>query len=463
MTVRLRLDPRLFLGLIALAFLAWMVPKGLTPLYDPDSTSYLDNSSFRSLGYPMILRLFGMPLTVLAQPVVYAAAVLVLCFEMLRRPGMGFWSVVTAAALLGNPELNKYHAYIMTESLFFSLTVLWLAAALRYLRKPSAGAAVALSLLAGLAAIIRPTAYMMPALLVLLVLLTHARLKRGELLRMLALAVLPMLLLVGVERGVWRSVHGPDAVTLAGRHFFAKGGLIDSPSDDALQFPDDPVRQRLQEALRNDFAPVRQLLREVPEANILDVLQGNYEICMEYACSEVFRKDLPQVEDRQMNKLLIEMGLRRIASSPMGYLRLTLRNYLYMWELYSQSHPDLLPGFEAYIATKRPLPFEEQVQSLVTPAQPSRIAIVVRPGVMALGWLTGLLSLAGLVLCLTGRVRSELLGGAIASGVLCHVGIWFTAMLGIGCPRYTVSFWPAMVFSGICFSAWGWQRLRGRG
>jgi hypothetical protein len=89
------------------------------------------------MGYPMVLKALGVKTTVLLQPVLYAVATLLLCFKLLRKPGMAGWALLLEIGLLANPELNRYHAFIMTESLFISLSILWLAAALSYLRRPS--------------------------------------------------------------------------------------------------------------------------------------------------------------------------------------------------------------------------------------------------------------------------------------------------------------------------------------
>lgn len=455
------LDPRWPLCLLAAVFAVLMLRASQTPLYDPDSASYISWSAIRTMGYPMVLKILGVKTTILLQPLFYAAATLLLCFELLRKPGMGGWALLLEIGLLSNPELNKYHAFIMTESLFISLSILWLTATLRYLRGPSWQAILTASVLAGLLAWMRPTAYMMPPVLVGIVLLTRASLRPGEWKKMLLLAVLPMLLMVATERGIWRAVHGPDAPTLAGIHFFAKAGMVSSPDNDVISYPNDPVRQRLQTALTSDFAPVRDLLHQATASNIHNVLQGNYEICLEYACSMIFHRDitLPATE---LNKIMFDMAIKRLASAPMGYLHLTLDSYLYMWVLYSQSHPDLLPGFNAFIAQHRPLPFEEQVASLLVEAQPSRVAIVGRPVMMAMGWLTGLLALAGIAACWRGKVRSDTLSIAMTSAVLTHAGLWFTAMVGVGCPRYTIGFWPAMILSAVAFGAWGLEKLRRR-
>jgi len=461
MSIHFRLDPRWPLCLLAAVFAVLMLRASQTPLLDPDSTSYINWSPLRTMGYPMVIRLLGVQVTVLAQPLIYAAATLTLCFQLLRKPGMGGWALLLEIALLSNPELNKYHAFVMTESLFMSLSILWLVAALSYFRRPSWQAILAASVLAGLMAWLRPTAYMMPPVLVGMVLLTRASLRPGQWKKMLLLAVMPMLLMVAAERGIWHAVQGPDAQTLAGRHFFAKAGMINSPEDDVLSYPDDPVRQRLQTALTSDFAPVRDLMRQATASNIHNVLQGNYEICLEYACSVPFRSDIP-LPETEMNKILFKMAIKRIASAPVGYLHLTLDSYLYMWELYSQNHPNLLPGFNAFISQHRPLPFEQQVASLLVEAQPSRAAIVGRPAIIAMGWLTGLLALAGIAALWRGRVRSESLAIAMTAAVVTHAGLWFTAMVGIGCPRYTIGFWPTMILSAVAFGAWGLEKLRGR-
>ena len=229
----------------AYVIILW-VRQPMAPLLSPDSGSYLQFSPLRSLGYPLFLRLTGSEHLIPAQLLLYGAALAFLGRMILATAG-GPPAVTIVLTLMINPELNKYHYQMLTESAFLSLEICFLAAVIGYVSRPSLNWLVLASVLAGVELSIRPTGAALPPVLVLMVLWKRQTLRSGALPLMLAAAVLPFLAVTGAERLAWYAWHGNAATSLAGRHFYAKAGMIEAPPLTTTET--DPLRQRMLEAL----------------------------------------------------------------------------------------------------------------------------------------------------------------------------------------------------------------------
>ena len=305
------------------------------------------------------------------------------------------------------------------------------------------------ALVAGLAATVRPTGYALLPVLILMVLMARRSL-RDSVIVVLAAAVLPMVVMVSAERFYTTWIFGSDATSLAGRHLFAKAVLIKAPP--MADAETDPMRRRLLVAAEQHFAPIRDLLDQAPDANVLSVLSTNYEMCLEYSCVADLRSAIG-LPEAAMNRVALAVGLDRLTAAPLAYARLIWRNYRATWVLYSQNHPELAPGFTAFIAIHQPLPFAERMPSLAD-TQVSLQSFFVRPTMIAIGWLTGLLALAGLSAALWGeRGSCPLLGTSLVAALALHGSLLWTAAVGVGISRYTIGLWPmiigALMFAGL--------------
>jgi hypothetical protein len=330
--------------------------------------------------------------------------------------------------------------------------LVFLVAVVGFFRQPGWPLAMITALVAGLAATVRPTGYALLPVLILMVLMARRSL-RGSVTVVLAAAMLPMVVMVSAERCYTTWIHGSDATTLAGRHLFAKSVLIKAPP--MARAESDPRRRRLLVAAEHHFAPIRDLLDQAPDANVLSVLSTNYEMCLEYSCVADLRAAIG-LPEAAMNRIALAVGLDRIAAAPLAYARLIWRNYRAIWVPYSESHPDLATDFTAFIASHQPLPFAARVPSL-TDTHVNPQSLFVRPTMIAIGCLTGLLALAGLGAALWGEKGvCPLLGTALVAALALHGSLLWTAAVGVGIPRYVIGLWPtiivALMFAG--FLVW---------
>ena len=87
------------------------------PLTSPDSAVYLAFSPVVPAGYPAFLRAIGERGAVVAQPLIYAAALAALGIETLAATASLLLAAAVVVASIAVPEIRMYHASIQTESL----------------------------------------------------------------------------------------------------------------------------------------------------------------------------------------------------------------------------------------------------------------------------------------------------------------------------------------------------------
>lgn len=432
----------------------------LSPILEPDSETYLTFHPVRTAGYPLFLKLFGAETAIILQPCLYAGALAFLGI-MAWRSGLGFTLTLTLMILaMTHRVVNPYHAEIMTESLFMSLLVTHLALLIRYCRLPDWRWAAAASVMGGLVTTVKPSGYALLPVLTLMVLMVRRALANAVW-KHLAAALIPMLLVIAAERGYSRHHHGYQATSLTGIHFFAKAGMIDAPAQAATE--NDPWRKRLLTALEEDFAPIRQLLRQAPDSGLRTAMINDYETCLEYACMKDLRATLrkaAQLSPPEINALLLAVGLQRIAGAPLEYLGLSWMHYRMMWSEFVRYNPRYLPEYHDYIAAHRPLPFETDVPNLIpTPLDNPRDTLALQaPQSLPMligGWVSAF-SLLGLAFAWQGRIHSPLAGIAALSGLTVQGVLVLTALVGVGIPRYIAVLWPAMMVTLLFGARWLW-------
>jgi hypothetical protein len=415
----------------------------------PDSEVYLAFSPIVPTGYPAFLRVFGERGALLVQPVTYAAALGWLGTETLFATSSMLLSTAVVIASIAVPELTTYHASILTESLFMSGLVGFLAAVIRFVRTSSPSSAAAAATIAGLATTLRSTGYAFVPILIVMVLMQRRRLG-GRAITALLAATLPMLMLAGGERIAARAVHGDRLTSLTGRHLFAKAGLIDAPPP-AHSAPD-AVRARLEHELDVTFAPIRGFIDRAPR-EVRAILTLYYEGCLQGPCVAELGESRPGSEDPQLADALAQVGRERIMRAPLHFARLTATDYASLWTAYKQHHPDTAQAMNALIAANRPLPFEREsfrLRGSDAPGfQPYAAVRYVQPIVIALGLLTGGLSLVALAAGLSGRLLPLPLAIACLAALTAHAGLLFSAAFAAGIARFIVALWPAITTAAL--------------
>ena len=433
-------------------YVLWSNPA--EPIVSEDSRFYLTMSPLVPMGYSAVLALFGAKGTTIVQPLVCAAAFAWIGLETLFITARAWMAILLVVALAMTPQLTTFHHTILTESLYISATLLFIASSMRFVRRPSwIGAAVA-STSAGAAAVLRNSGVALAPALLFLIAIERSRLPRGPL-RIVAAALLPVAFIVSAERLSAGIVHGDRLTSLLGSHLFAKAALIDAPAGAAgSDSSNGSLRMQMDRNLDQAYRPIRDLLREAPlETEI--VLTLYYEACLQGPCTTDL---LPAsaLPEAQFRALLRDAAVARIARAPLGFARLTTLHYASLWMAYKQQHPRIAPALNWFTAAHRPLPFEGRTFA-VDPGTP--LAFVPRPAarlidlaVLIAGLVTAAAVIAGLAAAASRRLRApDSLAIAAASSMAGHGQLLFSAMFAAGISRFMLAAWPSIVV-GCLFS-----------
>lgn len=410
-------------------------------LLQPDAPSYLGFNAIRTGGYPFFLAtlkpLVGDPSGyVPVQLALYALATFVFACVFWRTYDAFLPALLAEIALLGNPLVNAFHFTILTESLFLSVLILFLAAVFSALHRRHLSAIACASLLAGMALAIRPSALaLLPALVLLPMLVRTDRWWRRCL-----VAALPCLAVLALEATYYHAKHGPVRQSLLPIHAMAKGGLLAVPDAQAIIATAPDWRRSLDQALETDLAKVRQLVADAPNLAATCRLIDGYETYIQYRFAADQRDAAQQIGGL---RVMLDAGLARIAAAPGELARNVWQHWLCLWTVRGATAADKAE-FRAYLERSQPVPYIPEILQEMRPGDSLPFIRVV----VALLWLIcATFALAGIVTivsALTGYYNAAFATAGL-TGLLLHAGILLTAMTGVSIPRYMFGFWPALV------------------
>lgn len=429
------------------------------PFTTPDSVHYLNASPIVPLGYPFFLSIFGARGAILAQPVLFAAALALLGREIVRLTRSTWLAAAVVGGSMALPQIREFHASILSESLFLSLLVVFLAVVVRFAFHPTWHLMVVVASTAGLSATVRRTGFALLPVMLVMVALQRKQLRglRPGLLFVAALA--PFLVIVGMEQAAAPVVHAGKSSSLMGRHMFAKAALIDAPRAPASS---DPVRAGLDDHLQTDYAPIRALLASAPP-DLRAVLSIYYETCLQGGCVDRSRALMPGMNEAQQTQILGGAAMARIRRAPRAFARLTAMNYQSLWTVDRLRHPDRARALTAFIASHRPMPFEKLAFSLdpegvLAFEGAERVRSMQWGMTMAAIW-TAAIAIIGVIAALARPAVSPLFAIATMSALAAHGCLLLTAILASGFSRFTQGVWPAIVMAA-AFGLWSLLPLR---
>ena len=107
------------------------------PITTPDSVHYLNAAAIVPLGYPLFLKIVGARGAMFVQPILFSAALALLGRETIRVTRSTWLAVAVVAGAMLVPQVKDFHASILTESLFMSAVIVFLALMIRFVRQPS--------------------------------------------------------------------------------------------------------------------------------------------------------------------------------------------------------------------------------------------------------------------------------------------------------------------------------------
>src|SRR6185436_19187967 len=239
----------------------------------------------------------------------FGAALACLGTELVRVTRSAWLAVAVLIATMALPQIREFHASILSESLFLSLLVMFLALAVRFTYFPTWHWMVLIALSAGLAGTVRRTGFALMPVMIIMVLLERRRLKGSQPALFFVAAIAPFLAVIGVEQAIAPIVHHGHTSSLMGRHMFAKAALIDAPPSFASATAGkpaadaDPVRAALDRHLENDYQPIRGFLASAPR-DLRAVLSLYYETCLQGGCVDRSREVMPDLDEAGQTKTL---------------------------------------------------------------------------------------------------------------------------------------------------------------
>ena len=432
-----------------------LVTNPAGPITTPDSIRYLDMWPNYPLGYAFFLKLTGERGAIIAQPLLYAAALAFLGREIVHRTRS---TALAAAVLVGSvalPQVREFHASILSESVFLSLLVLFLALAIRFTHVPSARTMIEIAIVAGVATMVRRTGFaFVPVMLVMLMVARR---------HFVIAALAPLVLVLAIDQVAMRMIHGDKASSLMGRHMFAKAALIDAPpasarssasaeasADRSAGQAGDPVRLALDDQLERRFAPIRQMLASAPP-HVRAVLSLYYETCLQGGCADEARATTREATEARQTAIMGSAGLARIRRAPWNFITLTWMHYGSLWTVNRLRHPDIAADLNAFLAAHRPLPYEELAMSLgpdrTMEFSGTQIVRYAQYAFIAIAVVTAILALVCVIAAITGfRLSPAIAAGAVAALTL-HAGLLLTALLAAGFTRFLLGLWPALVLA----------------
>jgi hypothetical protein len=422
-----------------------LVTNPAGPITTPDSFHYLNMTPIVPLGYPSFLQLSGARGAIIAQPILFSAALAFLGREIIRTTGSTLLAVAVIAGTIVVPQLREYHASVLSESLFLTLLVVFLALVVRFMHFPTWRLMVFVAITVGTAATVRRTAFAFVPVMAVMVLLQRRHLRGAQAPLLFVAALAPFAVIAATEQVMAPIVHAGAPSSLLGRHVFAKAGLIDAPPAPPSA---DPVRRALDDQLDNAFAPVRAMLASAPY-NVRGVLTIYYETCLQGGCADEARAATKATTEAEQTEIMGAAGSARIRRAPLGFLKLTWLHYASLWTINRLRHPDTAPDLNEFLSAHRPLPYEELALSLgpgrtleFTGSENVRYA---QYAIFVVAIITGLLAAAALIASIAMPRLSPAMAIACVSALTAHGALVLTALLAAGFNRFLLGVWPAIV------------------
>ena len=419
------------------------------PITTPDSIRYLDASPIYPIGYPLFLKVVGARGAIVAQPILYGAALAFLGNEIVRLTRSTWLAVAVLIGAMALPQIREFHASILSESLFLSLLVAFLGFAVRFAHHPTWHLMVLAATAAGLNATIRRTAFALVPVMLVMTLYQRHRLHGSRVSLFLVAAIAPFLVIVGAEQAAAPVVHAGKTSSLMGRHMFAKAALIDAPPAPSSS---DAVRAGLDAHLEHDYAAIRAFLASAPP-DLRAVLSIYYETCLQGLCVDQSRALMPNLNEAEQTKILGSAAMARLRRAPLEFAKLTAMNYLSLWTVDRLRHPDRAAALNAFIASHRPMPFEKFAFNLdpenALEFQPSARVRYMQWLMNIAGLWTAAIAVAGLIAAVVMPKLPPLFTIAAVSALAAHGSLLLTAMLASGFARFTLGVWPAIVMASV--------------
>jgi hypothetical protein len=460
-----RLESRTSVLWLAILFLGILVATtAQTPIKDGDTGSYLAMSSFRSLGYPVFLKAMsalGLSLSGIswAQSLIYVFSTATLVRVLVLRLGFVAGFGVSIGLLL-NPHLARYQYTILSEGLWMSVLLLWVATlvTLFIARTNFFRYALILGALTGLAYAIRPASLAMAPVLLLAPLLMLPKTPFRKALGALMAAITAFVMIAGLERSAHHFVHGEVPQDQFTNLLFARGLMLEDQ-----RTASETVYPKLTQALARDYGPIYGFLRSENDIRVRQFLNVRYEAIAHFGFRPPeFQTVIDETGD-SASTVLRRFGEDRILANKGAFLLRGLEHFIGMWTIFRVSTPSGAAALQRFLDKNAPLPHSNLDPALRPKISARPLAVVLQSGLWAAGaFLTlQMIILGGMYLFRRPLSRASLLNLAV---ILTVQGSYLAiAMLNTSIERFSISYLPLIYVSLMLtagqFIAFFWNRF----
>jgi hypothetical protein len=452
---------------IVYAAATFLIPPYI-PLIEPDSESYLNFAPNRSALYPAflyvckMLRLNLIEITWL-QTTIFSLALAYLLSVLLRakihRVLLGLLVVVLAANVL----FTSFHRSILTESIYFSISIVAVGLWIDYFRTGRmlflALAGIALGLMIGF----RPAGIGLIPMQVF-----AAWLRRPENLSkwiLVVLAIVPVGIGAGSERLLYRVVHSGPAQSTAPLLLMGKAAMLIKPNM-TFTGPHARALNSLGAHLFALFGPVQKNLVHAPSIAVRVQLSAAYEGLAQdkgFLLNEI--SEAADQEHVSIDDLRSDLGEQVILQNISGYIIHTLLNEIGQWSVDAQHFPPTARLIAEYADTNPAVSFGGRIPHELLHPQPLPSAMIIYPAFLLAGAVTFVLAIGFFVFVVRpGLMVSPAgfyLGIATFLSAMCHAYTLFISLANEWTPRFLMAVFPHLEIIALCvlmFVAHRWKK-----
>lgn len=441
---------------LAYAVATLLIPPYI-PLIEPDSESYINFAPNRSALYPAFLyicKTLGLGLIEITwlQIVIFSIALVYLLLVLMRA---GFPRVLLGlfvAVLAANVLFSSFHRSILTESIYFSISIVAVGLWIDYFRTGRvlflALAGLALGLMIGL----RPAGIGLIPMQIF-----AAWLRRPENVSkwiLVVLAIAPIAIGAGSERLIYRLSHEGPAQSTAPLLLMGKAAMLITP-EMTFTGPHARALNSLGGHLFALYGPVHKILADAPSIAVRAQLSAAYE---GHAQDKGFLlSDLMEAasqEHTSVDKLRSELGEQTILRNMSGYIRSTLLNEFGQWSVAAQHFPPTAHLIAEYADTNPAISFGGVLPDEFLHPKPSLYAMIVYPAFLFAGAITLALTFCFIIFL----VRPALMAGptgfyfgvATFLSAMCHAYTLFISLANVWTPRFLMAVFPQIEIIALC-------------
>lgn len=428
----------------------------LTPKIYTDSVGYINFDPVRTLGYPILTRILGLDLLVLAQLIIFCMSLTLLGLQFNKVVKNLLLTSILLVLICMTPELLEMQLSILTESFFTSLIIIIISFLIVVNFNFKLNYLILISIAVGLAAIIRPVGYGLIPVIIFFV-LSNSKARDKFLISLLCI-LFPCLAIIGVERSAANLKFKNDIDSLMPRTLFAKSSMIEDFYNPRI-IEKDNFALKLLKIQNEDAKFVRAYISNAPSIEVKNVLTLYYEQCIQYSCfnDEIYINNY--LTTSQKNEIILRVALRRILNNPLPTFDLFCLHYKSLWTAYQVRHPSVVDVFNDYISKSEYIPYENAI-FLVMPKKFSsfNLSIYIQPLFIFIGCATFLIALLYVLSSLLSFKTSPYFAISGVAALIVHTEFCVTAFFGLGISRYSFVFFPVIAVS-VLFTILGFREF----